>query len=167
MALYLPGSCWGLPHATAPDRVQSWGVDDMTPLGALAEVYGLFVPSPERVLGYPILHPLLVSAAYAPYMIFLRVSGGFIHPSGTFPFGLRDPVTTLRNLAFIGHLLALLMGAGIVVAAYDAGRTLWDTRTGIIFYSRGAGRLCALPRRDANSGARHLAGTAGGLRTGR
>ena len=30
---YLPGSWWGAPTATAPDRKLSWGTDDETPLG--------------------------------------------------------------------------------------------------------------------------------------
>ena len=132
LVLYLPASWWGAPHATAADRVQAWGVDDATPLGPLAEVQGLFVPSSERNLGYPILHPLLVAAAYGPYMLYLLMSGGFSHPSGGFPFGLIDPVTALRNLTVIAHLVSVLLGAGAVVAAFDAGCTLWDRRTGLL-----------------------------------
>lgn len=132
LALYFPAIWWGAPHATAADRVQSWGVDDTTPLGPLAEVHGLFVPSPERNLGYPILHPLLVAAAYAPYMIYLFLTGAFGHPSGTFPFGLKDPVAALRNLTVIAHLVSALFGAGIAVAAYDAGCALWDRRTALL-----------------------------------
>lgn len=132
LVLYFPASWWGAPQATAADRVQSWGVDDATPLGPLAEVHGLFVPSAERNLGYPILHPLLVAAAYGPYMIYLLLTGAFGHPSGTFPFGLKDPVATLRNLTVIAHLVSVLFGAGIAVAAYDAGCVLWDRRTGYL-----------------------------------
>ena len=133
LALYLPASWWGLPHATAPDRVQSWGVDDAAPLGPLAEVHGLFIPSPERNLGYPLLHPLVVAVTYAPYMVYLFVRGDFSHPSGAFPFGLRDPVAALRTLGLIAHLVSVLFGAGVAVAAFDAGCALWDRRTG--FYS--------------------------------
>lgn len=132
LALYFPASWWGAPHATAADRVQSWGVDDATPLGPLAEAHGLFVPSSERNLGYPLLHPLLVAAAYAPYMMSLLLSGGFHHPSGVYPFGLKDPVAALKNLSLIAHLVSVIFGAGIVVAAYDAGCALWDRRTALL-----------------------------------
>jgi 4-amino-4-deoxy-L-arabinose transferase-like glycosyltransferase len=98
----------------------------------LAEVHGLFVPSPERNLGYPILHPLLVAAAYAPYMVYLLLTGGFRHPSGVFPFGLSDPVAALKTLSLIAHLVSALLGAGIAVVAYDAGCKLWDRRTGLL-----------------------------------
>jgi 4-amino-4-deoxy-L-arabinose transferase-like glycosyltransferase len=130
IALYLPAFWWGVPHATAPDRAQSWGVDDATPLGPLAEVHGLFLPSPERNLGYPLLHPLVVASTYAPYLGYLFARGDFHHPSGTFPFGLRDPAAALRNLGLLAHLVAVLFGAGVAVAAYDAGCALWDRRTG-------------------------------------
>jgi hypothetical protein len=128
--IYVPGFWWGAPSATASDRVQSWGVDDATPLGPLAEVYGLFYPQPERNLGYPLLHPFLVACAYAPYMAWLLLTGGFGHPSGVFPFGLKDPVAVLRHLTWIAHFVSVLCGAGIVVAVYEAARALWDEATG-------------------------------------
>lgn len=132
LALYFPASWWGLPHATAPDRVQSWGVDDEMPLRPLSEVSGMFVPQPDRNLGYPLMHPLLVAAAYSPYMGYLWATRQFAHPSGAYPFGLKDPVTTLRNLTLIARLVSLLLGAGVAVAAYDAGLALWDRRTGLL-----------------------------------
>ncbi len=132
LTLYFPASWWGLPYATAPDRVQSWGVDDEMPLRPLSEVHGMFVPQPDRNLGYPLMHPLLVAAAYSPYLGYLWVSGQFAHPSGAYPYGLRDPVAILRNLTLIARLITLLMSAGIAVAAYDAGLALWDRRTGLL-----------------------------------
>ena len=132
LALYLPACWWGAPRATAAERVQSWGVDDATPLGPLAEVHGLFVPSPERNLGYPILHPLMVAAAYSPYMGYLWITGQFTRPSGVFPFGLRDPVRALASLSLIAHLVSVFFGVGVAVAAYDAGLVLWDHRTGLL-----------------------------------
>ena len=132
-ALYLPGMGWGVPDSTAaPDRVRSWGVDDLTPLGPLAEIHGILVPKPDRNLGYPLMHSFTVSLAYTPYLAYLWVTDQFNTISAGYPYGLMDPVSTLQVLALIARLVSVLMAVGIVVAAYDAARTLWDHRTGIL-----------------------------------
>jgi hypothetical protein len=131
-ALYLPGFWWGAPHATAPDRTHAWGTDDETPLGPLAEIHNIIQPKPEQNLGYPLMHSFVVSASYAPYMGYLWVTGGLTGVSGTYPFGLADPVGGLKALSLIAHFISVLMGAGVVLAAYNAGRTLWDDRTGAL-----------------------------------
>ncbi len=129
--LYLPGFRWGAPHATGPDRVQSWGVDDGTPLQPLADVHNILQPKPDRNFGYPLMHSFVVTGAYAPYLGWLYLTGEF-RPATGYPFGLADPVRALRALSAIAHFLSVLMGVGIVLAAYDAARALWDRRAGIV-----------------------------------
>jgi hypothetical protein len=131
-ALYLPGFWWGAPHATAPDRTHAWGTDDETPLGPLAQIHNIIQPKPDRNLGYPLMHSFIVCAAYTPYLGYLWASGSFTNASGAYPFGLADPVGALKALSFIAHFVSVLMGVGIVLAAYSAGRALWGDRTGAV-----------------------------------
>jgi hypothetical protein len=128
-ALYLPAFWWGAPYATAANRTQAWGVDDETPLGAIGQVANIVRPSDDRNAGYPKLHPLLVTAAYAPYLGALWLRGSLEAPSAEFPFGLRDPEQAIRHLAWIGHALAALLGALAIAAGFDAAALCWDARS--------------------------------------
>jgi hypothetical protein len=132
LILYLPGVWWGIPHATGPDRVHSWGVDDETPLGPLAEVHNIIQPKPDRNLGYPLMYSFLVAAAYSPYLLYLWWTQKLTTFSATYPYGLLDPIGTLKVLGVIAHSVSLLMGVGIIGAAYDIGRTMWDRRVGVL-----------------------------------
>ncbi len=130
--LYLPGFWWGAPHATSPQFKRSWGVDDESPLGPLAEIHNILEPKPDRNLGYPLLLSFILAACYAPYLAFLWLSGGLSGFSGVYPYGLSDPVASLKSLTYIAHFVAVLMGVGVVVFAYLAARTLWGRRTGLV-----------------------------------
>lgn len=132
LALYLPGFWWGAPYATAADRTHAWGVDDETPLGPIGEIANLRNPRPDRNLGYPLLYSFAVGAAYTPYLGYLWLTGEMTRPGGEYPFGLADPVQSLQALTWIAHGVTVLMACGIVVAAYLAGSTLWDRRTGVL-----------------------------------
>ncbi len=132
LALYASGLRWGLPHATAPDRVDSWGVDDETPLGPLAEIHNIIEPKPDRNLGYPLMYSFLVTAAYSPYLGWLLATGRFAEPTPTYPFGLSDPVRGLRAMALIAHLLTTLMAVITVLSVYDAARIAWGRGAGMI-----------------------------------
>ena len=129
---YLPGFWWGAPHATAEDRRNAWGVDDTPPIGSLAQLHDMLEPglSPDENFGYPMMHTYIVLASYAPYMAMLAATGKISSPRSDYPYGLSDPVTTLRHLSWIAHLVSVLMGAGIVLAAYVAGAALWGERHG-------------------------------------
>ena len=129
--VYLPGFWWGAPHATGPLRVQSWGVDDGTPLQPLADVHNIIQPKPDRNFGYPLMHSFATTAAYAPYLGYLYATGQF-RPATGYPFGLKDPVAALRTLSRIAHLMSVLLGVGVVLCAYDAARALWNQRAGAI-----------------------------------
>ncbi len=133
LAAYTPGFWWGVPHATAADRTNAWGVDDEPPLGPLAQAHDIIKPKAEQNpnLGYPMLHPFLVLGAFAPYMAYELASGGVQSPTVAYPHGFTDAAASLRNLTLIAHFLSVLLGVGVVLSAYEVGRTLWDERSGV------------------------------------
>lgn len=130
--VYLPVFWWGAPHANGPDRAASWGVDDETPLGPLAQVYNIARPQPVQNLGYPLMHSFVVAAAYTPYLLTLRLTGGWSRPGPEFPYGFADPVGALRTLSYIANLVSVLFAAGIVAAAYVAASRLWGNRAALL-----------------------------------
>ncbi len=133
IALYAPLIGWGAPHATAPNRVKTFATDEILPLEALAEMRNTFVFSrPDRNYGYPWWHYFVVASAQAPYIGYLRLSGELESPSPEYPFGLRDPVRALRWLTIIGRMVSVLMGAGVVVAAYYFANILWGRLAGAV-----------------------------------
>jgi hypothetical protein len=132
VALYAPLIGWGAPQATAPNRIKTFATDEILPLEALAEMHNTFVVSkPDRNYGYPWWHYFVVAAAQAPYLGYLRLTGEWETSSPEYPFGLRDPVQSLRWLTLIGRMVSVLMGAGVVVAAYYFGSVLWGRLAGV------------------------------------
>lgn len=138
LAVYLPGAWWGVPHATASNRAHAWGVDDETPLGALAEMHNILEPKENQNLGYPLMYSFLTAAASAPYLGYLRLRGEFESSGATYPFGFSEPVGAIATLGLIAHLVTVLLATGLVVAAFDAGRTTLGPRGGFVF------ALCAM-----------------------
>jgi hypothetical protein len=132
LVLYLPASWWGAPHATAANRTHAWGVDDETPLGSLGQVINIVQPSPDRNAGYPKMHSFLVTAAIAPYLGTLWLTGGIERISGEYPFGLRDPVTALRHMTWIAHALSALLAALAIAAGFEAAALAWDSRSALL-----------------------------------
>jgi 4-amino-4-deoxy-L-arabinose transferase-like glycosyltransferase len=133
LLVYAPGLCWGLPYATSEVTIRGWDVDSIAGIGPLSELHNLLIaPRAGWYFAYPLFHYLVLGFVYAPYMTFLWLTGGLSSPSAIYPYGFADPVSALAALAFLGRLVSVLMGAGVVVATYLAGRTIWDKRTGII-----------------------------------
>jgi hypothetical protein len=133
MLLFVSAIDWGLPNATGPELDQPWGHDDIAPLGPLAEIHNTFIEAKaDRFLAYPLMHYFFVVIAYAPYLLYLLVTGRMVNPVAMFPYGLLDPVHTLHVLSLIARSLAVLMAAGTVVAAYKLVRTLWNDTCGIL-----------------------------------
>jgi 4-amino-4-deoxy-L-arabinose transferase-like glycosyltransferase len=130
---YTPGFWWGAPHATAADRANAWGVDDEPPMGPLAQAHDILHPKAEQNpnLGYPMLHPFMVLGTFAPYMGYLVASGQLQSPTVEFPHGFADPVAALRTLTLLAHFLSVLLGVGVVLCAFEVGRTLWDEGSGV------------------------------------
>jgi hypothetical protein len=132
IALNAPLVDWGVPHATAPDRIKTWATDEILPLEGLAEMRSTFVAdAPDRNFGYPWWHYFVVAAAQTPYLGILRLTGGLTQPSATYPYGLRDPVGSLEMLTIVGRLVSVLMGAGIVIASFFFARALWGDSAGV------------------------------------
>ena len=133
VVLYAPLVGWGLPHATAPGRIKTVATDEILPLEALAEMRSTFVsPAVDRNLGYPWWHYFVAASAQAPYLAFLKLSGELSEPAPEYPFGLRDPVRSLKVLTILGRLVSVAMGGGIVVAVFFFARALWNTTAGCI-----------------------------------
>jgi hypothetical protein len=130
--LYLPGLGWGLPYANDPLRTHGWATDSLTPLEPLSQVAGLLSHRADRYLGYPLMHDFVLLLAYAPYLVFLWITGGLQHPGADFPFGLADPVGSLQKLEMIGKLVSMIMAAGIVAAAYVCARILWNRSAALL-----------------------------------
>lgn len=133
LVFYLVASWWGVPHATAADRVQAWGVDDDTPLGPLTQIHQIISPQPDPWLSYPLMQSFVLAGAYAPYFVWLLITGRFTGMSAVYPFGLTDPVATLRVLTLIAHTVSALMASVVVAAAAWTGRLLWDRPTSILY----------------------------------
>ncbi len=132
LVLYLPAVWWGAPVATAPDRVKAWAVDDESPLGPIAEIGNMLHPRPDRNFGYPLLYSYLADAAYSPYLGYLYLTGKLRAPSPNYPFGLADPVSTLRVLTVLAHLVTVVLALGAVFGAYSAARMIWGPRSGVL-----------------------------------
>ncbi|MBI3665642.1 MAG: hypothetical protein HY236_05345, partial [Acidobacteria bacterium] len=133
VALHLPMIGWGGPYATAANRTKTFETDEILPLGALAEMHNTFVVSkPDRNYDYPWWHYFVVAGAQAPYVVYLLISGELKSPTPEFPFGLQHPAEALRGLTLVGRLVSVLMGAGVVVAAYYFSRILWGYPAGVV-----------------------------------
>lgn len=132
LLLYLPAIDWGTLDANRAGVVRGWGVDDETPLGTLSELSGIRKARPDRNLGYPLMHPLMLGAVYAPYLGALRARGAFQPGSGEYPYGLAEPRRALHTLALLSHLLSALLAAGIVACAFDIGAEMWGGRAGFL-----------------------------------
>jgi hypothetical protein len=89
-------------------------------------------PAPDRNIGYPWFHYVVVSAAQAPYLAALWITGDFSAPRATFPFGLADPVRDLKVLTVIGRLVSVAMAAGIVAASFFFARAFWGQAAGLV-----------------------------------
>jgi len=133
IVIYLPLIGWGLPYATTPTRIKTYAVDELLPLDALAEMHNTFVVSkPDRNYGYPWGHYFALASVQAPYVAYLKLTGQMSGSAAAYPYGLQDPVAALRALTLIGRLLAVAMGAGVVVLAYFLSTIMWDHRTGVL-----------------------------------
>jgi hypothetical protein len=129
--LYTPGIWWGLPRATAPDRTRPWGADETAPIGAVAELVSVARGGPLFNPQYPLFHYVVQAVLVAPYMAWLKLTGGLGATSNVFPYGLADPETSLAVMTLLARAASLLMAAGLVAISFRAAATLWDRRAGL------------------------------------
>ena len=129
LLLYAVGIFWGLPHATAPDRLSPWGSDELAPLGPLAQVYHVVFRGDSTFdPRYPLLPYAIQALFMAPYLGWLRITGGLGHFSTTFPYGLTDPVRSLAVMTLIARCSSLLLMAAVPALAWRTAAWLWDRR---------------------------------------
>ncbi len=129
-AFYACAFWWGLPHATHAQGVHGWDVDGVTGLLTLSELHNLVLgPEKDWWLAYPVFHYLLLGALYFPYLAYVFLTGGLSQPTDIYPYGMTDPVSTLRHLVLIGRFVTVLMASAVVANTYLTARTIWDTST--------------------------------------
>jgi 4-amino-4-deoxy-L-arabinose transferase-like glycosyltransferase len=131
VALYLPGTSWGLPPADGPGKLSSWAADELGPIGPILELRAAIL---HRGLGnpqYPLFHYLVLAAFYIPYLLIQGLTGAIRPPFAGYPFGFVDPVSGLQGLALLARYVTVLMAGGTAVVAYFTGKTLWDRRAGV------------------------------------
>jgi hypothetical protein len=110
--LNLTGITWGLPNVD-----DDWAIDSIAPLGPLSYA--------ERMLyggqwwsKYPPLHFTLLAFAYAPYVLFLALTGGLEPGVGAYPYGLGAPAVSLPLFTLMARLVSAAMGTATAVVAY-------------------------------------------------
>ncbi|MCC6988228.1 MAG: hypothetical protein IT181_04480 [Acidobacteria bacterium] len=130
-AAYAVGAWWGLPEGL-PGRDRPWGTDELGPLGAVNEIYGVFAArQPAFNPQYPLFHYLVQLIFVAPVYVALWATGHVSTPAPMFPYGLDHPPAELALLTLASRLPSLLMAAGVVVMAYETGTVLRDRRAGL------------------------------------
>jgi len=134
LVVYAPAIWWGLPQVTAPALVlHGWDVDGVAGINVLAELHNLLVASrPDWYVAYPLFHYLVLGVCYAPYVVYLVLSGGLSAPSAEYPYGFADPTAAVFTLALVGRLVTLMMACGLVMTAYLIATTAWDRATGVV-----------------------------------
>ena len=123
------GLRWGLPNGNS-----TWATDALRPLVPMGVVKRAILDEHFNsgwFMKYPLGHPLVVVAAQAPYVGWLRLSGELHKPSGTYPFGFRHPERSLAMLDTIARLVSVLMGVGLVALAYAIGARLFGVSAGL------------------------------------
>lgn len=131
LVAYAVGAWWGLPEGL-PGRDRPWGTDELGPLGAVNEVYGVFAArQPAFNPQYPLFHYLVQLVFVAPVYVALWATGHVSTPAPMFPFGLDHPPVELPLLTLAARVPSLLMAAGVVAIAYDTGTVLRGRRTGL------------------------------------
>ncbi|MFT4571083.1 MAG: hypothetical protein ACI8TX_002533 [Hyphomicrobiaceae bacterium] len=113
----LYGLGWGLPNGN-----DTWAADSIRPGAPLAILYRTLIGD-ELNSGwfwfkYPLGHVFILGAAYAPYLAWLKLTGGLGTPTSEFPHGFADPEAAMMTLALLGRATSAIMGAGSVVLVY-------------------------------------------------
>ena len=133
LLIYLPGIWWGITPANAAPLAHPWGTDELAPLQAVTELYGIFFARhPNFNPQYPPVQNVMQALLMAPYLLFLWLTGGLVHPQLSYPFGFTNPVTALQTTTYLARAASWLMGAGAVLVAYRIGVVIRDDLMGWI-----------------------------------
>src|SRR5262249_32529697 len=117
---------WGLPNGN-----ESWAADALGPVTVLGILHHSFHTwnSGWYYFKYPMGYALVLTLSFAPYLAYLFVTGGWKHPSTTYPFGFTHPDKALFVLFMLGRLVSVALGVGTVALTYLIGRRLFDRWT--------------------------------------
>ncbi|MGH8067440.1 MAG: ArnT family glycosyltransferase [Candidatus Entotheonellia bacterium] len=110
---------WGLPN------IDDWASLSLAPLKPLAYAKHFFYQE-AWLYHYPPFHPLVLALAFAPYMLYLFVSGALVSPVDVYPYGLTNPLQSLTIFILIARCVSAVMGVGIVVAHYYSVKKFYD-----------------------------------------
>lgn len=126
LSLNLYGINWGLPN-----EGQDWANDSIAPLGPL--VYAKHLIFQELWWSkYPPFHYMVLALFYAPYTLYLVLTGGLASPTDIYPYGLKDPEFSLMVFTLIARVTSAVMGTGTVLVNYYTAKTLYGHRAGLI-----------------------------------
>ena len=126
LSLNLYGITWGLPNGD-----QDWANDSIAPLGPLVYAKSMLYQEPWSSK-YPPFHYMVLTLLYAPYAVYLYVTGDLTAPTAHYPYGLRDPQFALMILTLIARVASALMGTGIVLVSYLTVKLLYGRVAGLI-----------------------------------
>lgn len=127
LALNLWGLTWGLPNGEI-----DWSNDSIAPMGPLSYARHLLTGG-SWSSKYPPFHFMVLAAAYAPYLLYLQLTGGLVGPlSGQYPYGFADSEAALMTLTLIARAVSALMGTGVVVVSYLTVRRLFGRPAAVI-----------------------------------
>ena len=125
------GIRWGLPNDN-----NTWAADSFQPMAPMSIAkHGLWGEpwnSGWFYFKYPIGHPLMLMAAQAPYLAWLRVTGQLHTPKSTYPYGFARPERALTVLALLTRLVSVLMGVATVALACATATMLFGANAGVI-----------------------------------
>ncbi len=142
LVVILPGTQWGIPHATQPLLVRGWEVDGTAGISVLSELANLRGPAQsDWYVAYPLFHYLLLTVVYAPILVIMLATGQLSSPGGEFPYGFSDPVGSLAVLTAVGHGVTVVMACGVIVGVFALARRLFDQRAA--HYAAAATLACA------------------------
>jgi len=116
------GITWGLPNATG-----DWAIDSIAPFGPLRYAQQM-LDGGHWWSKYPPLHFTLLAIVYAPYAVFLAVTGGLDTGAGAFA----DPAVSVTLFTLAARLVSAVMGVGAAVVAYRIGVELAGRRAGFL-----------------------------------
>ena len=118
---------WGLPTG---DR--DWSPDSrLLRLKPLAYAKSLVYQEPW-VFNIRLFHLMVLSLFYAPYVLYLYLTGGMASPTGFYPYGLKDPEVSLMVFTLIARITSAVMGTGTVLVSYYTVKLLYGWRAGLI-----------------------------------
>lgn len=133
LCTYVPAMWWGLPTATSAETIRGWDVDGIGGISPLTEFHHLvFGGGEDWHVVYPLFHYLVLGIFYAPYLVWLKLTGGLGTPGAEFPYGFADPVGAIAGFSMISRFVTLGMATGTVLAAYAAAKIAWNRRAGIV-----------------------------------